>query len=244
MSPFEQLLERSKAIHFKKREDYTTNPTANPHENFERANEIISWFPPEYKSFASHIGTKLARLGSLLSTNKTPNNESLDDTFLDLVTYCGLMFDFHYRKHPDPNKITIPEAVFATLNPKEWVGFQKSVYPTCPACNQEIGIGQEHTAYHGISHHTKCARLLLKLDSENVKSKDSPDPTEPDSNPELRLLFGERAQYIDPKDCWHNTVDAKTSFCKSCGFKIKPDILTNPLRYMHSMTNLEFIRRV
>ncbi len=98
-TPFEELMDKSKSIHLKKRADYTTNPDVNPHENFERANEIISWFPPEYSSYASHIGTKLARLGSLLSTGKEPNNESLEDTFLDLVTYCGLIYDFYKRKH-------------------------------------------------------------------------------------------------------------------------------------------------
>lgn len=110
MSPFEELLERSKAIHLKKREDYTSNPIANPHENFERANEIISWFPVEYKSYASYIGTKLARLSSLLSSGKVPNNESIDDSFLDLVTYCALMYDAYKRSFgPAPN-------VMAALN--------------------------------------------------------------------------------------------------------------------------------
>jgi len=99
LTPFEELLEKSKKIHLSKRADYTTNPDANPHENFERANELISWFPPEYKSYAAHIGTKLTRLGSLLSSNREPNNESLEDTYLDLVTYCGLMYDFYKRKH-------------------------------------------------------------------------------------------------------------------------------------------------
>lgn len=98
MTPFEEILNRSLEIHKKKREDYTTNPDSNPYENFTRANEIVSWFPPEYKSFASHIGTKLARLGSLLQDGRKPNNESLDDSFLDLVTYCGLMYGFYKQE--------------------------------------------------------------------------------------------------------------------------------------------------
>ena len=112
MTPFEEILNRSLEIHKKKREDYTTNPDSNPYENFTRANEIISWFPPEYKSFASHIGTKLARLSSLLQSGKTPNNESLDDSFLDLVTYCGLMYGFYVsRKELNEYKAKLQEAI-------------------------------------------------------------------------------------------------------------------------------------
>lgn len=133
MSPFEQLLERSKAIHLKKREDYTTNPTANPHENFERANEIISWFPSEYKSFASHIGTKLARLSSLLSTNKAPNNESLDDTFLDLVTYCGLMYDFYKT-----DKGKLPNWIATSPLNKCWHNQVDVKTNKCRQCNYEF----------------------------------------------------------------------------------------------------------
>lgn len=95
---FLSLLERSKEIHVKKSQDYTTNTESNPHENFERANLIASWFPDKYKSFAVLIGTKLARLASLLTKEEkmgyVPNNESTDDTFLDTLTYVGLWFSY------------------------------------------------------------------------------------------------------------------------------------------------------
>lgn len=94
MNYVEEILERSKAIHLRKREDYASDPTANPFENFDRSNEVAGWFPDAYKSFAVLIGTKIARLGSLLVSGKTPNNESIDDTFLDLVTYCALFYGF------------------------------------------------------------------------------------------------------------------------------------------------------
>lgn len=103
----EEILNRSKAIHLKKREDYASDPTANPFENFDRANGIISWFPAQYASFASHIGTKLARLGSLLTTGKTPNNEALDDTFLDLITYCALFYGYWKEKQIDDSEFQI-----------------------------------------------------------------------------------------------------------------------------------------
>jgi len=94
----EEILNRSRDIHLKKREDYATNPTADPFENFDRSAEIARWFPVTYSSFAVLIGTKLARLGSLLVTGKAPNNESIDDTFLDLVTYCALFYAYWKAK--------------------------------------------------------------------------------------------------------------------------------------------------
>lgn len=90
----EEILKRSIDIHLKKRADYTSRPDIDPFENFERSNAIAEWFPDAYKSFAILIGTKLARLGSLLINNRQPNNESIDDTFLDLITYCALMYGF------------------------------------------------------------------------------------------------------------------------------------------------------
>lgn len=94
----EEILNRSKEIHLRKREDYASDPTANPFENFDRSNIIADWFPTTYKSFAVLIGTKIARLGALLITGKTPNNESIDDTFLDLVTYCALFYGYWKSK--------------------------------------------------------------------------------------------------------------------------------------------------
>lgn len=105
MNHFEEILKRSIEIHLKKRADYTSG--TNHFENFERSNEVAEWFPPEYKSFAVLIGTKLARLASLLTKKTEPNNESIDDSFLDLVTYAGLMYSF-YCKLNEPHN---PEAI-------------------------------------------------------------------------------------------------------------------------------------
>ena len=99
---FLDILERSKEIHVRKSQDYTTNTEENPHENFERAALIASWFPVKYSAFAILIGTKLARLAALLTNEErvgyTPNNESTDDSFLDCLTYVGLFFSFWKSK--------------------------------------------------------------------------------------------------------------------------------------------------
>lgn len=91
---FEQLLEKMRAIHSKKNEDYASS--VNKFENFERSAELMNWFENRYdKSFVNLIGTKLARLSTLLNSNKEPNNESVEDSFLDLCTYCALWASYH-----------------------------------------------------------------------------------------------------------------------------------------------------
>lgn len=85
---FIELLDASKAIHLKKNKDYANEN--NPFSNFERSAELVSWFANKQdKSFVALIGTKLARIAELRD-GRIPNNESLDDSFLDLLTYVGL----------------------------------------------------------------------------------------------------------------------------------------------------------
>jgi hypothetical protein len=85
---FIELLDASKAIHLKKNKDYAN--ASNPFSNFERSAELVSWFSSKNdKSFVALIGTKLARIAELRD-GRVPNNESLDDSFLDLLTYVGL----------------------------------------------------------------------------------------------------------------------------------------------------------
>lgn len=88
MSTPEELMGKGKALLVSKRADYTTN---SRYENFERQAELISWFTePRDQAFVAVIAIKLARLGSLLGRNKIPNNESIEDTFVDLINYCSL----------------------------------------------------------------------------------------------------------------------------------------------------------
>lgn len=87
----QQLLESAIAIHKKKSQDYTTDAATNPMENFERCALVASWFRDDIdKVFTTLITVKLARLAVLLSTERTPNNESIEDTFIDLITYSAL----------------------------------------------------------------------------------------------------------------------------------------------------------
>lgn len=89
-----EIFKKCLKITMSKRKDYTTNPNIDNHENFKRSAEIGTWFTNDQdKPYAILIGTKLARLGSLLSSGREPNNESIDDTFLDLVNYCALWME-------------------------------------------------------------------------------------------------------------------------------------------------------
>lgn len=100
---FIELLDASKAIHLKKNQDYAN--ASNPFSNFERSAELISWFNnPVDKSFVALIGTKLARIAEL-SDGRTPNNESLYDSFLDLLTYVGLWAAYDKRRRTNKNPV-------------------------------------------------------------------------------------------------------------------------------------------
>ncbi len=117
---FLELLERSKEIHLKKSQDYTTNTETNPHENFERAALIASWFPQRYSAFAVLIGTKVARLASLLTKEEqsgyTPNNESTDDSFLDCLTYVGLFYSY-WKTTGSPTRLPVRFEVIPGIEP-------------------------------------------------------------------------------------------------------------------------------
>lgn len=85
---FLEILEKSREIHQRKNEDYTSGDVD---ENFVRIAQIQEWFnTPIDKAFAGLVAVKLARIATLLNKGTTPNFESIDDTCVDLLTYCGL----------------------------------------------------------------------------------------------------------------------------------------------------------
>lgn len=91
---FKQLLHDVQKIHDKKKHDYS-HP-GDRFSNFTESGIIGSMFKnPTDISFAVLIGIKLSRLSNLLGNKLVPNNESIDDTFLDLTTYCALWATYH-----------------------------------------------------------------------------------------------------------------------------------------------------
>lgn len=100
----ERILSRLGFIYDKKNEDYAS---AHPDENFMRSELIQSWFKNDIdKPYAVLIGTKLARLATLLSKDGPPNNESIEDSFDDLAMYSILWQARRARlKETEPSKL-------------------------------------------------------------------------------------------------------------------------------------------
>lgn len=87
------LFDKCKDILVSKGHDYSTEK--DNHSNFKYSGFIAEAFPVEYKSYAVLIGTKLARISTLLQ-KKEAKNESIEDSFIDLINYVALMYE-RYR---------------------------------------------------------------------------------------------------------------------------------------------------
>ncbi len=82
-------LKQIEEIHRRKNDDYAS--TDNPFSNFDVAEYGLRLFPSAYDQvFVWPIFTKLARLSVLLNRNNAPNNESIEDSFIDIATYILL----------------------------------------------------------------------------------------------------------------------------------------------------------
>jgi len=89
MTP-EQILLNGAKLMKDKWKDYTDGPN-NIHQNFERSEQVVNWFTNDVdKVYVTLITTKMARLATLLNSGDAPKNESIQDSFVDLVNYCAL----------------------------------------------------------------------------------------------------------------------------------------------------------
>jgi hypothetical protein len=85
---FIESLDKMRALHLRKNADYAQD--SNPYSNFDFTEYVLSHFKSDLdKSFVWPIATKLARLANLLDS-KEPNNESIEDSFLDIAVYVLL----------------------------------------------------------------------------------------------------------------------------------------------------------
>ena len=94
---FPEALARMRVTHDAKSHDYAK--AENRYSNFEFAAMIADEFPdgPD-RVFATMMGIKLARLAELLSQDKAPKHESLEDTFLDLSNYAVLWWTWRSKQ--------------------------------------------------------------------------------------------------------------------------------------------------
>lgn len=83
---FDALLTKMSEMHEKKAADYANS--SNRYSNFEEA--AVSGGTDVSTVFKTMIGIKLARLNELEGKGKTPNNESIQDSRLDLAVYAAL----------------------------------------------------------------------------------------------------------------------------------------------------------
>ena len=95
---FLEALEKMKEVHIRKNEDYA-NPD-NPFSNFDCSEYGLRLFSnTRDQIFIWPIFTKFARLSNLLNKRQAPNNESIEDTFIDIANYVLLWrADYIQRK--------------------------------------------------------------------------------------------------------------------------------------------------
>lgn len=87
---FHSAIKRMAELHDKKSADYAND--ANRYANFEEAASTAGVSVEQV--FLVLIGVKLARLRELTANGKTPNNESIQDTRLDLAVYSTLYLSY------------------------------------------------------------------------------------------------------------------------------------------------------
>ena len=89
MPGFTETLDSMLQLHIKKNRDYAGTEAENPFFNFDVTAEMIRHFTnPKDQVYAWPIINKLARLAILLSTGKNPDNESVQDSLMDIAIYA------------------------------------------------------------------------------------------------------------------------------------------------------------
>ena len=89
--PIADTLKEMETLLKRKNHDYASNN--NPFSNFVHAAAVAGITVEQV--FLAIMGIKIARLLELTSSGKTPNNESIRDTRIDLANYATLNAAFH-----------------------------------------------------------------------------------------------------------------------------------------------------
>lgn len=97
----DKLVEDLKQILLSKGDDYSGKDRLS---NFKTVAGILK-ITPEL-SCLNLIATKVARLGTLLNSGTTPNNESIEDSIKDLINYSILLHMIHYEPETKFSSIT------------------------------------------------------------------------------------------------------------------------------------------
>lgn len=84
---FDATVIKQRELMFRKGDDYAGNEDRLS--NFKKAGAIAG--TSAEANCMNHIATKVARLGVLLNAANEPNNESIDDTLIDIANYAILL---------------------------------------------------------------------------------------------------------------------------------------------------------
>lgn len=98
---FEQLLNDMRELHSRKNHDYAKD--SNPYSNFEEAADVAGCSVDTV--FRVMIGIKLARLKELLASGKTAQNESVQDSRMDLTMYAALWTSYNMAMSYDDRQL-------------------------------------------------------------------------------------------------------------------------------------------
>lgn len=87
----ESLFEEQKRVLKRKSNDYAGEDLLS---NFRLAGMIVNQTSkhPDAINCLNLIGTKVARLGQLLNSDKTAENESIQDSVIDLANYAAILY--------------------------------------------------------------------------------------------------------------------------------------------------------
>lgn len=138
------LLDEIVALHEKKAKDYAHS--GDPYANFKAAAEVAAGFSGVDAVFATLIGVKLARIRELTMPGRVPNNESLDDSFIDLTNYCAIWTA--YRRDQRPGVLPKNLKVGKQVNPGQ-IPLPHKFYPmgnrTCAVCglHEDDRVGRQ-----------------------------------------------------------------------------------------------------
>lgn len=89
MSKFLELLSQVEELHERKRHDYSSDDS--PYSNYYFAGTLGRMFSDSHDvGFVTRIGEKIFRLANLDNNKKSPKNEAIEDTELDLVVIMTL----------------------------------------------------------------------------------------------------------------------------------------------------------
>ena len=91
---FQDVLDLMAEVHDSKNEDYASDE--DPFSNFTGVAQMTDL--PTDKVFQTMIGIKMERLKQLVGASKTPNNESVDDTILDMANYAAIWLAYRRRR--------------------------------------------------------------------------------------------------------------------------------------------------